>query len=167
MGKRSKFERRPQDAYATPYEAVPHLLPYLKPSTLFAEPCCGEMDLVNHLIRHGHVCTFAGDIAKGQDAKDFRADNCELIISNPPWTREILHALIVHFSDQRPTWLLFDADWAFTKQSAPYMPRCRAIVPVGRLKWIPGSPHTGKDNAAWYLFDSEQHAAAQFYARAA
>src|SRR3990167_4167743 len=136
MGKRSSFERRPQDAYATPYEAVVPLLPHLEPGTLFAEPCCGEMDLVRHLQAHGHHCTYASDISRGEDALKFNAVNSEYIITNPPWTREILHALIVHFSDQRPTWLLFDADWPFTKQSIPYMPRCRAIVPVGRAKWI-------------------------------
>lgn len=167
MGKRSSFERRPQDAYATPYEAIGPLLPHLKPNTLFAEPCCGEMDMVNHLTKHGHICTFAGDIQKGQDAQHFAAKDCTDIITNPPWTRPILHDLIAHFSNQRPTWLLFDADWAFTKQSRPLMPRCKAIVPVGRLKWIPGSKHTGKDNCAWYLFDSNEHSAAQFFARAA
>ena len=55
-----------------------------------------------------------------------------------------------------PTWLLFDADWMHTKQSAPLMPYCRAIVSVGRLKWIPDSAMTGKDNAAWYLFDQRR-----------
>jgi len=26
------------------------------------------------------------------------------------------------------------------------------IVSVGRVKWIPDSKHTGKDNVCWYLF---------------
>lgn len=167
MGKRSSFKRRQRDFYATPYEAVGPLLPFLRPCTRFAEPCCGEMDLVNHLTGHGHVCTFAGDISKGQDAREFKAVDCEAIITNPPWSRPILHELIASFSSQRPTWLLFDADWAFTKQSTFLMAFCRAIVPVGRLKWIPDSKYTGKDNAAWYLFDKEAQGSAHFYARAA
>jgi hypothetical protein len=61
--------------------------------------------------------------------------------------------MIEHFSAMRPTWLLFDADWMHTLQSAPYMKWCRKIVSVGRVKWIPDSTMTGKDNCAWYLFD--------------
>lgn len=173
MGKRSSFERRPQDAYDTPCEAVPPLLPYLKERTRFCEPRAGNGALVDHLTKHGHICARARDIAprrsdiEQKDALTTLTGNIDEFITNPPWTRSILHPLIVFLSDQHPTWLLFDADWAFTKQSRPYMPRCKAIVPVGRLKWIPGSKHTGKDNAAWYLFDSNQHSAAQFYARAA
>ncbi len=173
MGKRSSFERRPQDAYDTPYEAVLPLLPYLTPRTEFCEPCAGRGDLVDWLQQNGHVCAAASDIkprradiAK-QDALSASTADVHCFITNPPWTRAILHPLIVHLSDQHPTWLLFDADWAFTKQSAPYMQRCKAIVPVGRVKWIPGSKHTGKDNAAWYLFDKDSHASAQFYSRAA
>jgi hypothetical protein len=28
----------------------------------------------------------------------------------------------------------------------------RKVVSVGRVKWMPDSDSTGKDNAAWYLF---------------
>ena len=41
-----------------------------------------------------------------------------------------------------------------TKQSRDYLQFCRKIVSVGRVKWIPDSKHTGKDNCAWYLFDT-------------
>ena len=56
------------------------------------------------------------------------------------------------FRNFRPTWLLFDADWAHTKQARPYLKYCDKIVSVGRVKWIPDSKMTGKDNCAWYLF---------------
>jgi hypothetical protein len=59
-----------------------------------------------------------------------------------------------------PTWLLFDADWMHTRQSAPFMPHLRKIVSVGRVKWIPDSPFTGKDNCCWYLFDQTSAAPA-------
>ena len=65
----------------------------------------------------------------------------------------VLHPLIAHLSAQLPTWLLFDSDWAFTQQSAPFMPWCRCIIAVGRVRWIPGTTMDGYDNAAWYLFD--------------
>ena len=75
--------------------------------------------------------------------------------------------MIEHFSTHCPTWLLFDADWMHTKQSAPYMPWLRKVVSVGRVKWIPGSKMTGKDNCAWHLFDQRGEGPAQFFGRAA
>ena len=39
------------------------------------------------------------------------------IITNPPWKRDQLHALIGHFTRCAPfRWLLFDANWAHTRQ---------------------------------------------------
>ncbi|EBA17418.1 hypothetical protein RSK20926_06767 [Roseobacter sp. SK209-2-6] len=70
-----------------------------------------------------------------------------------PFDPVALHPLINHFAAMAPTWLLFDADWAFTLQSAKFRPLWRRYVAVGRVKWIAGSANTGKDNAAWYLFD--------------
>ena len=39
------------------------------------------------------------------------------------------------------------------------------IVSVGRVKWIPDSKMTGKDNCCWYLFDSTNKAVTEFYGR--
>lgn len=177
MGKRSDFQRRPQDAYDTPLQALVPLLDYLPTDFTFAEPCAGAGDLCG-LIESNTcgVCTLATDI-EPRFREVFKADALKLsksdlgltdfIITNPPWTRSILHPMIEHFSDMRPTWLLFDADWKHTKQSAPYLPRLRKIVSVGRVKWIPDSPHTGKDNCSWYLFDKPSDEPAQFYGRVA
>jgi hypothetical protein len=160
MGKRSEFKRRPMDAYATPEAAVLPLLPYLPRQTRFCEPCAGEGDLVRHLMKDGHSCVSAYDLNPESDHPELDAlhlasehlAGAEYIITNPPWSRYILHAMIDRFTSLAPTWLLFDADWAFTKQSTPYMERCRVIIAVGRVKWIEGSKNTGKDNCAWYLF---------------
>ena len=43
----------------------------------------------------------------------------------------------------------------------------RAVVSVGRVKWIPGSKMTGKDNCAWHLFWPEAGGITQFIGRAA
>jgi hypothetical protein len=59
--------------------------------------------------------------------------------------------------------LLIDSDWAYTKQAAPFIPHCQKIVAIGRLKWIPGSKYTGKENCAWYLFDWNHISGPQFY----
>ena len=174
MGKRSSFERIPRDFYPTPYEAVVPLLPHLSPSTEFCEPCAGDGALIDHLVAVGHECIEAWDIdPKREDIERVDATTGHLIwdgfvfITNPPWSRDVLHPIILNLSRQAPTWLLFDADWMHTKQSAPYMPYCRKIVSVGRVKWIEDSPFTGKDNCAWHLFDQNSKAAAQFIGRAA
>ena len=45
-------------------------------------------------------------------------------------------------------WLLFDANWAHTRQSRDLIQHCCRILPIGRVRWIPGSPYTGKDDAS-------------------
>lgn len=175
MGKRSDFERRANDLYpTTDPRAVAALLPHLPAHVRFAEPCAGDGALLDQLVAAGHVCVWASDIAplRGDvvQADALTLDGCahaEVNITNPPWTREILHALIVHLSDRAPTWLLFDADWKHTRQAAPLMPRLRRIVSIGRLRWEPGTPYDGKDNCAWYLFDRPSDRPAEFYGRAA
>ena len=41
-----------------------------------------------------------------------------------------------------------------TLQAVPFLRHCSDIVTIGRVKWIEGSKHTGKDNHAWYRFDA-------------
>ena len=156
MGKRTsgKFARTPQDAYATPLAGVEPLLPYLDPATRFIEPCVGAGVLAGHLKRAGHVLVSAHDLPHDARTKRYpEANDSVIFVTNPPWSRPALHAIIINLSDQAPTWLLVDADWMHTRQSIPFMPRLRAVISVGRLKWIPNSPYTGKDNCAWLLFD--------------
>jgi len=162
LGKRSDFPRRKNDSYPTPYEAVIPLLPFLRPGTEYVEPCCGGGQLIRHLEQHGHLCTLAVDINPtgvpyAWTGSAFNISECDgsVFITNPPWTREILHPMIAHLSDMAPTWLLFDASWAHTKQARPYLARCTDIVAVGRVKWIPDSKFSGKDDCAWYRFDRE------------
>jgi hypothetical protein len=147
MGKRSSFERLPRDFYPTPFKAVPPLIPYLRGVRTFAEPCCGDGALVNHLEAHGLRCVYQGDIADGRDAlaiTDY--GDADTIITNPPYTRPLMHALIEHFSRILPTWLLLESDWAYTKQAGPFMPCCSDIVSVGRLRWIAGTTMSSKEN---------------------
>jgi hypothetical protein len=158
MGKRSLFPRVPQDAYPTPAEAVAPLLLHLAPNTRFIEPCCGDGYLVGHLKRAGHVLVGAYDLPH-HDVRVKRYDEAKpgiVFVTNPPWRRDILHPIIVNLSDPLPTWLLLDAAWVHTRQSAPYLPRLRTIVSVGRVKWIKDSPFTGKDDCAWLFFDRPQ-----------
>jgi hypothetical protein len=90
---------------------------------------------VNHLESHGLRCVYQGDIADGQDAlaiTDY--GDADTIITNPPYTRPLMHALVERFTRILPTWLLLESDWAYTKQAAPFMSCCSDIVSVGRLR---------------------------------
>jgi hypothetical protein len=166
MGKRSDFERNERDFYETPLEGVKPLLVHLEPNTKFVEPCGGKGKLIDHLVSFGHECVGAydvhplrDDILVGDATTVQHVGENFVFITNPPWDRKLLHPMIENLSDQAPTWLLFDADWLHTKQSIPFLPRLRKVVSIGRLKWIPDSKMTGKDNCAWYLFEkpSSEH----------
>src|SRR5580765_6191374 len=109
MGKRSNFERISRDFYRTPEAAVPPLLPFLRGVRTFAEPCCGDRALVRHLEAYGLRCLYAGDISDGQDALALdHYGAIDAIITNPPYARPAMHALIAHFQRVAPTWLLID-----------------------------------------------------------
>ena len=181
MGKRSDFDRVPRDYYPTPIQAVEPLIPHLPYFFEYLELCAGDGRLISHISQLTNglgKCVGAYDIEPrggplhpvqkmdaltietfGSFSKEFFA------ITNPPWDRKILHPLIENFLDICPTWLLFDADWMHTKQSATYMTYCKTVVSVGRVKWIEGSKSQGKDNCAWYLFDSSNEEQTQFYGR--
>lgn len=164
MGKRSDFERIERDFYPTPEPAVEPLMRHLRGDEVFVEPCGGDGTLIRHLEKRGLICGAAYDLEPKSsmvlpgDAFNLTARDCgdaDLIITNTPWDRDILHPLIDTFRNILPTWLLFDADWMHTKQAVPYLLYCAKIVSVGRLKWIPDSKMVGKDNCAWYLFTDE------------
>lgn len=171
MGKRSSFERVERDFYPTPLEAVLPLFPHwidVTPGVItFVEPCAGDGALSDHIWRNSRRnCKWREFDIEPQSERIFKKDALTLdcndirgydyIVTNPPWDRKILHPMIDHFRNLRPTWLLFDADWMHTKQASPYLKFCKKIVSVGRVKWIPDSKMTGKDNCAWYLFDKEE-----------
>lgn len=178
MGKRSDFARVERDFYPTPVAAVAPLFRHICAWDEFIEPCAGDGALIDAIESWGLSCVWASDIAPRKSGifaldatqkQDWETlgPKAEWIITNPPWDRKILHTMIENFIPYKPTWLLFDADWAHTKQAAPYLPYCQKIVSVGRVKWIEGSAHTGKDNCAWYLFDNmpTHEQGAKFYGR--
>ena len=153
-------------------------MPHVQCGSSFIEPCAGDGALVRHLEVLASLNTWDAFDIEPQHDHIKKADvfdtwrlapsgllGCDYIITNPPWDRKILHPMIEHLSAMRPTWLLFDADWMHTKQSAQFMPWCRKIVSVGRVKWIPDSKMTGKDNCAWYLFDQNTTGQTQFFGR--
>ena len=179
MGKRSNFKRRPQDKYRTfDRRGAATLAPHLPWGCRFWEPCAGAADLVRNLQAYGPECVVATDIlpecegvfrldALTVTKQDVDATRVTHIITNPVWSRRILHRMITHFSQIRPTWLLFDADWVHTRQAIPHLPGLQKIVSVGRLCWIEGTGVSGKDNCAWHLFDARHAGPTEFIGRAA
>ena len=139
------------------------LMTHLPHHTKFSEPCAGDGQLVWLLESWGHECVWKSDIQPGDaDTACLNVLNTtgvyggDCFITNPPWARPLLHQIIPLLSNIAPTWLLFDADWMHTIQATPYLPHCRKIVSVGRVKWFPGTHHESKDNAAWYLFEKDE-----------
>jgi hypothetical protein len=170
MGKRSNFPRIPKDLYETPESAVLPLLGHLEGATRFIEPCLGNGVLASHLKRAGHVLVGAHDLPTDARLHRYEVSGADCFIANPPgWgklTRTVLHPIIRNLSDQLPTWLLMNADWVHNKAAAPFMPRLRTIVSVGRVKFIPDSPHVGMENCCWLLFDRpDASAAIHFFGR--
>ena len=167
MGKRSAFASNKNDAYdTTDPKAVRALLPHLAPGRRFVEPCAGKGDLVRQLEAAGHRCVAAIDIApRGPgiavgDAATLRLadldEAADEIWTNPPWTPELLHPIIANLFWQAPVWMLLSADWMHTAQAAPYMAVCSRVVSVGRVKWVPGTPHSSLDNCCWYRFEARR-----------
>lgn len=178
MGKRSSFERVERDFYRTfDPRASKALEPFVKFGDMYVEPCAGDGALIKNLESIGLSCSYAFDKepqADGIQKRDILADpgdidmlteNVEWIITNPPWDRDLLHAMIPLFQSQRPAWLLFDAGWMFTKQAKPFLGKCSKIVTIGRLKWIEGTTMSGKDDCCWYLFDKDHTGPTEFYGR--
>jgi hypothetical protein len=154
-----KHEAKPNDFWPTPWQAVTSLLPHLPRQCTFVEPCAGDGRLADHLESQGHRCALKCDIAPQRGDVVRRSAHTvriragvDFFITNPPWTREVMHPLMRHMYTQLPTWLLFDADWAFTSQSIPHMPYCRKVVAHGRVSWFENGG-TDRVNVAWYLFD--------------
>lgn len=153
MGKRSDFEKIPKDRYmTTDARAVRPLLEYYGAIKFaYYEPCVGNGDLIDLLNGEGKWCVGHSDEEKDARTTQYKT-SADCFLTNPPWTRDILHPIIENLRKQLPTWLLFDSDWMFTAQSNPYMKFCKTVLPIGRLKWMPGTTDVGKDNCAWYLF---------------
>lgn len=167
MGKRSNFDRKPKDFYRTfDKRFVKPLIPHLPESFTYIEPCAGKLDLVKNLaeLHAGAYCIAATDVEYYGEPTTIRdaltpytkneLEGVDYIITNPPWTIDILHPLIVNFIlTGKKVWLLFYSDWMFTKRASPYLQYCSKIVACSRGKWIEGSKNDATDNACWYLFD--------------
>lgn len=174
MGKQSDFERNSRDFYPTPMKGALPLIRMMERQyssdnpIKFIEPFAGDGALTDHLTTSPVLeCVYEADIEpqhsriNQHDYKDVPNEFCataDYFISNPPWINSVasgrlLFTLINNLSTKRPTWLLLDGGFAFNLSSGDYMRYCSEVIPVGRLKWIPDSKYSGKEDCAWFLFD--------------
>ena len=159
MGKRTKqdFQRREKDFYGTiDPDAVKPLIPFVR-GLRYAEPCCGDGDLVDLLLCDAK-CVWENDIRKGKDAlelTDLDLWEAEVTISNPPFSWPMLQPLLDHLPTLKPTWLLLPSDCFYNKRTAKYVDNCSDIVSVGRLYWMDNKVK-GVDNYAWGRFINEK-----------
>lgn len=165
MGKRSQFEKRPRDYYQTPFAAVEPLRGLS--GFTYCEPCAGDGRLVEHLekVIPDALCVYAFDVEPQadwvgkKDALTMTGEdvaNCQMIVTNPPYSWNVLKPLMDRWLSLRPTLLLLPADFMHNKRMTSYLDRCRWIKSIGRVKWIEGSKVSGVDNYAWYMFDNNK-----------
>ena len=160
MGKRSDMPKIDKDFYpTTDPKAIPEKFMRLVRGKTFAEPCCGAGDLTD-LLMDVATCKWESDIeyrgaGKVKDAMSLTKEDlrqCDVIITNPPFTKSVLLPMIDHFMSLKPTWLLLPADMMHNVYFKEYVDKCTQIVSVGRLKWFKDSPYSSTDNYAWYFW---------------
>jgi len=174
MGKRSDEERKPNDYYPTPLlglsRAIDIIGKDLPPGQVYAELCAGDGALIRHFVELGfHNPAIAYDIEPPLTAGEgiMTGDGTDpeilehvktltnLIITNPPWSWHMLEPLLDAWLQNNFTvWLLLASDFSENVRSSLFMAHCTDRIPIGRLKWIPGTKQTGKDNCSWYRFTS-------------
>lgn len=176
MAKRSDFKRRKNDTYDTPTKAIDPLLPYLKMGTKFIEPAAGKGNIVDYLELKGHKCIGKYDIEPRRvdiemmDAMKIPTEkffDVDAVITNPPWQRPYpMFNMLEKFASIKPTWLLTDANWLFTKRGSFYVEKyCEKIICMPRVKWIENSSTTGKDDCVWGLYNINKNKPTQFIPR--
>lgn len=178
MAKRSDFKRVERDYYRTiDSRAVQALKPFIPEGTTFSEICAGDGILTDQLVKEmSLVCVSEYDIEPQNNLRIAYLDaltieekhviGADLIVTNPPWDRKVLHPLIEKCANLRPTWFLFDSNWANTVQSGKLIETyCTDIVAIGRLKWIEGTTMSGKDDCSWFRFDKNKQSTTKFHGR--
>lgn len=151
------------------------ILPFFK-SRVYAEVCYGEGHLEGHLEGIS-LCKWRSDIretldgCKVMDALDITKEDLlgvDHIVTNPPYSWDMLEPLLDYLPKVKPTWLLLKADLMHNKRMGKYMKDCSWVVSVGRLSWVPnegGKLVKGVDNFAWYRFNHNWGNSTRFVGR--
>lgn len=169
MGRYSNYDvKRPRDFWPTvDPDAVRPLSPFIK-GDKYVEPCAGAGDLINLIGDHA-TCVKAYDLEPQSD-KVIKKDALTLekkdlyeatvLITNPPFSWDLVQPLLEHLPTLKPTWMLLPASVMHNKRMGVYMKRCARVVSIGRLYWInkdapnPNEGKKGKEDYCWYRFHS-------------
>ncbi|MBZ9954310.1 MULTISPECIES: hypothetical protein [unclassified Mesorhizobium] len=167
MGRRSNFPQVAKDRYCTPAMALPPLLMHLPDGVRYLEPTAGNGALIRGLAESGHICQLAIDIdptgpnIARRDALSLTTADVEgidMIIGNLPWSWALFQPLLEHLLTLGlPVWILRDTPWLFNRRSSAFVYRCALVQPTRRLRWIPNTRNTAKDDSAWHFFPLGHH----------
>jgi hypothetical protein len=173
MSKRTNFDKIPKDFYPTFDKSalVPAFVNDISEKT-YAEPCCGEGDLVNLLSRIA-VCKWQSDLENRgygvvKDAMEVSISDIadvDMIITNPPYTKSIVLPMIDHFTALKPTWLLLPADWMHNIYFKPYLGKCSKIISIGRMSWMRNTKMKSTENYCWYFWEDMENKNTTFIGR--
>jgi hypothetical protein len=157
----ANYERKPNDDYPTPPEAIDILFEYVRFGAKILDPACGKLErIVEAAKRHGHIGT-GRDIILGEDFLD--SDSCDGhdIITNPPYggrsgklAREFIeHALALTEGHRGRVAMLLPVDFDSGKTRLHLFQHpafALKLIPVDRIKWF--NDKSGSINNAWYLW---------------
>lgn len=166
MSKRSNFKKNPRDYYQTiDRRAGDALAPFIKDVKYFAEPFAGNGALVHQLQEnHNKFCMWKSDIEPQPDISfglqcykiDYKEvdiyhlDLCDVLITNPPFTKELFHQAIESFTPMIDCWWLMQADYIFNLGSTKILDTyVTDVVTIGRLKWFKDTTMSSTDNFVW------------------
>lgn len=158
------FERRANDAYFTPVEAIYPLAEALNPCT-FIEPCAGDGVIVDTLALADFDCAAATDISPAgpsvskKDALAYTFEDVQgvdAVITNPPFKKDMLVPIMDHFLMLETSMvLLLPLDYIANLWFAPYAAHVHKVLPIGRVRWIPGSKSMSMENFAWVALSAD------------
>ena len=167
MAKRTKTDSaavNPRDFWPTPMEAVPPLVERLKvtdPNGLIIEPCAGDGRLADALTANGLKVRIMSDIeprrddVRRGDASKLPFAPTHLVVTNPPWSRDLLEPILHNMVGKTNAWLLLPLDYLANLWMAPFVPYVNQIVPLGRVSWL-NNGKGGYENSAWLRFNWAQ-----------
>lgn len=158
----------PYDEYNTPdwvTEVLVEDLDYM-PKTIW-EPACGKSQMANVLKKYTTVITSdIRDVPCDYPEKNFMVsatlDNCDAIITNPPYSKPLCEDFIRRAVDMMKErngmvamLLKIDFDSAKTRADifADNPAWCRKLVLTKRIVWFEGGTSGPSQNHAWFIWD--------------
>jgi hypothetical protein len=156
----ANYERKPNDNYPTPPEAIDILFEHVNFGEVL-DPACGELQrIVEAAWRHGYDA-MGTDIIFGADFLDSTDCDNHDIVTNPPYggrsgrlAREFIeHALELTEGHQGRVAMLLPVDFDSGKTRLHLFQHpafALKLIPVDRIKWFDGK--SGSINNAWFVW---------------